>query len=92
MGCGRHDYDNIKKAKLKISDNQYADAVAEWPDGESLSAHYTYCGQASEVHGGWSERIARRDRLLWGDLTKRNAPELDYSSFTGRLVSFVAEV
>jgi hypothetical protein len=26
MGCGRYDYDNVKKAKLKISDNQYADA------------------------------------------------------------------
>lgn len=42
MGCGRHDYDNVKKAKLTISDNQYADAVAEWADGESLSAHYAY--------------------------------------------------
>jgi hypothetical protein len=42
MGCGRHEYDNVKKAKLKISDNQYADAVAEWADGESLSAHYAY--------------------------------------------------
>jgi hypothetical protein len=39
MGCGRHDYDNVKKALLKISDNQYAYAVAEWADGESLSAH-----------------------------------------------------
>jgi hypothetical protein len=28
MGCGRHDYDNVKKANLKISDNQYADVVA----------------------------------------------------------------
>jgi hypothetical protein len=28
MGCGLHDYDNVKKAKLKISDNQYADLVA----------------------------------------------------------------
>ena len=42
MGYGRHAYDNVKKAKLKISDNQYADAVAEWADGESLSAHYAY--------------------------------------------------
>ena len=42
MGCGRHDYDNIKKTKLKISDKQYANAIAEWADGEALSAHYAF--------------------------------------------------
>jgi hypothetical protein len=42
MGCGSHDYNNIKKSGIGISERQYANAVAEWADGESLSAHYAY--------------------------------------------------
>jgi hypothetical protein len=42
LGCGYHDYKNMKLAPPPASPNDLAKAVAEWVDGDSLSAHYAF--------------------------------------------------
>jgi hypothetical protein len=39
MGCGIHHYNATKNSKPEVSTKQYSAAVAEWVDGDALSAH-----------------------------------------------------
>lgn len=42
MGCGSYVYTNIKQAQQPVSAKQFAEAVAEWVDGDALAAHYAF--------------------------------------------------
>ena len=42
MGCGSHTYNNYKQSQPLVSPDIFARAVAEWVDGDALSAHYAF--------------------------------------------------
>jgi hypothetical protein len=42
MGCGSHNCSLLRVSQDEIPRNQFARAVAEWVDGDVLSAHYAY--------------------------------------------------
>jgi len=42
LSCGYHDYEIIKQSRQPGSPRTLARAVAEWVDGDALSAHYAF--------------------------------------------------
>jgi hypothetical protein len=51
MGCGIHHYNATKNSKPEVSNKQYSAAVAEWVDGDALSAHYAFGCDVHERQG-----------------------------------------
>jgi hypothetical protein len=39
MGCGSYEYTRMKASPADFTPNQFARAVAEWVDGDAISAH-----------------------------------------------------
>jgi hypothetical protein len=42
LGCGSHDYESIKQSRQPASPKDLERSVAEWADGEAISAHYAF--------------------------------------------------
>jgi hypothetical protein len=42
LGCGSHNYNKYKQSQPQVSPKTFADSVAEWVDGDALSAHSAF--------------------------------------------------